>query len=295
MVRGPMRALLVVLSAALVACWQPPELVEPPVEPAVAPSAAELLAARPYTVTEPTGYTEAQEWPLVVLLHDAGSSGAATTTWLGLGAAVRGKAFFVAPDGTYDKSMKRGWRFSPVHADPWDVEYLLAVIHDIESKYRIDRARVFLVGYSQGANMAYRVACDAADDVAAVVGIAAEARYCHPTRPVSVLQVHGTGDDVVGYYGDDRIPPDPNTPSAHQSVRLWAERNTCSTTITRSTTTLDLVVDLDGAETIVETFPDCPTGIAVELWSMVDALHVPAWTSDVSARLYDFLAAHPRP
>jgi polyhydroxybutyrate depolymerase len=61
---------------------------------------------------------------------------------------------------------------------------------------------------SAGAFMANRLACDRADVVAAIAPIAGtlgSARPCAPSRPVSVLAVHGTGDQVVPFNGGPMV------------------------------------------------------------------------------------------
>ncbi|MCU1387982.1 MAG: hypothetical protein JWL72_1320, partial [Ilumatobacteraceae bacterium] len=47
--------------------------------------------------------------------------------------------------------------------------------------------------------------------------------------------------------------------------------------------------------TTVQTFPGCPSGIDVELWTMADAPHVPALGDDFAPSVVDFLFAHPKP
>jgi polyhydroxybutyrate depolymerase len=49
--------------------------------------------------------------------------------------------------------------------------------------------------------MAYRMACDHADQVAAIVSLAGamyeDTARCTPSEPVGVLQIHGTADDTI--------------------------------------------------------------------------------------------------
>ena len=69
---------------------------------------------------------------------------------------------------------------------------------------------VFATGMSNGGFMTNRLACDHADVFAAIapvsgtlgVGVA-----CNPSRPVSVLDAHGTGDAMVPFNGGDGPRP----------------------------------------------------------------------------------------
>jgi polyhydroxybutyrate depolymerase len=59
---------------------------------------------------------------------------------------------------------------------------------------------------SNGAMMAYRLACEAPDLVAAIVAVAgteafADAASCRPSRPVSVLHIHARDDSHVLFDG----------------------------------------------------------------------------------------------
>jgi polyhydroxybutyrate depolymerase len=84
-----------------------------------------------------------------------------------------------------------------------DVGFLRAVVADVQARVRIDPARVYATGMSNGGMMAHRLACEAADvfrAVAAVAGTEA-APSCQPSRPVSVLHIHALDDTHVLYGG----------------------------------------------------------------------------------------------
>ncbi len=92
---------------------------------------------------------------------------------------------------------------------PDDVAYLGAVIDDVCSRGRVDGDRVYLVGMSNGAAMAGRFALECADRIAGigqVAGTAAAsvAASTRPSRPVAVIQIHGSGDEVAPYPGGTR-------------------------------------------------------------------------------------------
>jgi polyhydroxybutyrate depolymerase len=68
----------------------------------------------------------------------------------------------------------------------------------------IDPGRVFATGMSAGAFMTNRLACDRADLVIAIApvsGTLGAGVGCAPSRPVAVLETHGTADPVVPYDG----------------------------------------------------------------------------------------------
>jgi polyhydroxybutyrate depolymerase len=264
------------------------------------PSDSELLASRPYTATVPAGYSDSQSWPLVLVLAGAGDEGTDTAEWLGFTQlAMDQGVFLVAPDAD-PLSARYVWDPSPVHFPHFDVEYLTAIIHDLESKYSIDPKRVFVAGHSVGAHMAHRMACDDSADVVAIMSLAGQVSMvpseCAPAHAVSVVQVHGTADQVIGYYGDlQNDPPDPTIPSAHQTVAVWARNDLCTGAIAATGVTLDLDSVLAGNETTVEAYAGCPAGIGVELWTINGGFHRPNLTPAFPGLAWGFLTAHARP
>ncbi len=87
-----------------------------------------------------------------------------------------------------------------------DLRFLRLLISETAARTGADTRRVAVVGFSNGALMAGRVACELADRVAAVatVGGAAGQGFeasCRPARPVSVMVVAGSNDRTVPYGG----------------------------------------------------------------------------------------------
>ncbi|MCU1281577.1 MAG: hypothetical protein JWM53_5123 [bacterium] len=264
------------------------------------PTEAELLAERPYTATVPAGYTPSQPWPLVIVLAGFGGVGTTTSAYLGFTqlAADQG-IFLVAPDADPLRA-RYAWDPNPQHFPNFDVEYLTAIIHDLESKYSIDHGRVFVAGHSLGGHMAHRMACDASNDVAAVMSLAGQVSKvpseCAPARAVSVVEIHGTADQTIGYNGDlQNMPPDPSIPTAHETIGVWARNDQCAGPIAATGATLDLDSSLPGNETNVEAYSGCPGGIGVELWTIVNGVHHPQLTPGFASIAWGFLSAHARP
>ena len=142
---------------------------------------------------------------LVVNLHGAGATGRAQEAITNYDAAADALGFVVAyPDGI-DQSWADGRGAStPDRQGVDDVGFLAALINQLVSDYGISPGRVFVTGMSAGAFMANRLACDRADLIAAaapVSGTLGTGVPCSPSRPVSVLEFHGTADPVVPFAG----------------------------------------------------------------------------------------------
>jgi polyhydroxybutyrate depolymerase len=146
--------------------------------------------------------------PLILALHGARQGGYGMQRYTGLSDDAKG--FLVAyPTTPHDNGF---WRVE-------DVPRLLALVDAIGRCVPI--STVTAVGFSNGGLMANALACRAADRVRAIVLVASGYEGlgpCSPSRPVSVLDVHGTSDQVVGYRG------------LRAFVGTWARRDGCDPT-----------------------------------------------------------------
>ena len=115
--------LIWILLGLVLGCDRLPELPKTDAGPPVAPSAASLLKSRPYKPMVPASYDAGTAWPLILVLHGYGGSGTETLDSLRFG-ELAPAAVLVAPNGLKDSLGNAAWHPSPVHAPPWDVEYL---------------------------------------------------------------------------------------------------------------------------------------------------------------------------
>ncbi len=84
-----------------------------------------------------------------------------------------------------------------------DVGFIAAMIDDIAAAHAIDRRRVYVIGMSNGAMMAYRLASEIPERVAAVVAVAGSLAVddCSEAKDVPVLHIHGDRDANVPFGG----------------------------------------------------------------------------------------------
>lgn len=264
---------------------------------------------RPAQLYVPTGYSDATPTPLLVLLHGYSASGAVQDLYLGLRQHAESRGFlYIFPDGTVDKADHHFWNatdaccdFDATHVD--DSAYVSGLIKEVGTRYKVDPKRVFLVGHSNGAFMSFRMSCEHADQIAAMVGIAGatwlDAAKCKPSAPVSVLQVHGTADADVLYDGSASLGSSPGNagyPSAKVTMSTWAGYDGCATTLDTSAPSLDLDDTLAGDETTVSKYASgCKSASAVELWSIAGGKHLPNFSTSFAPKMLDWLFAHPKP
>lgn len=162
---------------------------------------------RSYLLHVPPGLQ--QPAGLVINLHGAGMNGPEQAGLTGYNAVADRYGFVVAyPDGI-DASWADGRGASvPDRQGVDDVGFLSALIERLSRDFGIPPGRAFVTGMSAGAFMANRLVCDRADLVAAVVPVAGTLGAglpCAPSRPVSVMAVHGTADPVVPFNGGPMV------------------------------------------------------------------------------------------
>jgi polyhydroxybutyrate depolymerase len=242
---------------------------------------------------------------LLLALHGYGDTGTNFVHALDLPAAARRQGFvLIAPDGTVDPRGRRFWNATDACCDFFDeqvddVAYLRALLTEVAAAYRVDPRRRYVLGLSNGAFMAHRLACEAASEIAAIVAIAGtlwdDPARCAPASPVSVLQVHGDADRVIFYRGGERVLGIGKGayPGSVATVERWARLDSCAGRRGPVPPALDLDHE-PGAETTFEQTAGCPAGIDVCLLGMRGAPHVPAFSPAFAEWALRWLEAHPK-
>ena len=115
-----------------------------------------------------------------------------------------------------------------------DVAFITAVIDDAVNRTKLDPRRVFVAGFSNGAGMAFRVAAERADRVAAVAPVAGHCWVSDPkpSHPVPTLYTVGTRDLLIPLRGGDVRLPWTNRlvrrPPVAETLERWAAAIGCS-------------------------------------------------------------------
>lgn len=87
-----------------------------------------------------------------------------------------------------------------------DVGYFRALLAEVAAVVPYDARRVYLTGFSNGAAMAHRLACEVPERIAAIAPIGgangfAGASVCAPSRATPILHIHGDADPCWPYGG----------------------------------------------------------------------------------------------
>ncbi len=250
--------------------------------------------------------------PLVVLLHGYGSDASIHNSYLHVTQEAASRGLYVLlPNGTLDQSTgKRFWDAMPACCNfngpsVDDVSYLGALIDEAVAARPIDPDRVYIFGHSNGGFMAYRMACDRSDQIAAIAVLAGSdygsPSDCQATSrlPVSVLHLHADTDPTLSYlggssFGDPLNIPTAPYPGAEQVRNRWAALAACNPApITGAP--IDFVAAVPGPETVVTAHTGCVAGIDIQLDTIVGAGHSPPLDSSrVGEDILDWLLEHTR-
>jgi len=257
---------------------------------------------RPVYLEVPADYDNSAPTALLMVLHGYSANAYTQLAYTGLEALVEDQGILlVAPEGTVNSTGQQFWNATDACCDNDgsgvdDVAYLTDLIDDISSVWNVDPARVYLFGHSNGGYMSYRMACDT-DRIAALISLAGatwkDTAMCDPAAAVSVLQIHGTADDLVLYAGDGDGPG--ASPGAVETVTDWAGYDGCTGELALRDAALDIDSVIPGAETEVSAFAGCPAGLGVELWTITGGGHIPPLHPDFATTVWSWLDAHPRP
>ena len=244
---------------------------------------------RRYILIATVGVDSQTPVPLLIALHGFTGSAAQFMSSAQFETTTPKRTMIVAyPDGLGAESgLPQSWNAggccSGLRPDVIDdVAFIAQLIATISKSANIDSTRIWVAGHSNGAMMAYRVACELSSTVTAVAAGAGALMVptCAPTRPVSMIHVHGKADTTVPFAGGGDLVRFPPTTS---SVQTFATANKCAATQTS--------IDTNAAR--YERNFTCPSAADVRL--VVDASWSHAWQPTWSATMLAFLYDHPRP
>ena len=155
---------------------------------------------RDYRLHVPPAASAGKALPLVLNLHGATQNGTPQELQSGMDASSDRNGYLVAyPDGTriaakldpdpIAKDAQYGFNAGyccglPVDQHVDDVSFLLAVISDTAARTPVDLRRVYVTGMSNGGMMAYAMAAQAADRIAAIASVSGQVELpsIHPSR-----------------------------------------------------------------------------------------------------------------
>jgi polyhydroxybutyrate depolymerase len=263
---------------------------------------------RTYRLYRPAGLSSSA--PLVIVLHGAAGTGQQAEDSYGWDTQADSSKFLVAyPDG-----IRRTWNVDPdccgvaARDDVDDVGFVTKLAGSFGAL--VDSRRVYATGISNGAMLAYRLACDT--DVFAAIGPVSGTmiNQCAQPKPISIIHIHGTADRTIPYDGGpgkrdnagagSRLPAKIDGPAIPSLIDRWRKTDRCG----QATSTKSGSVTVSTAT--------CPGGRAVELITIAGAGHQwpgsrpapvaqrllaldpPSTALQATSTIWTFFSEHPR-
>ena len=197
---------------------------------------------RDYKVFLPDNYSSSTKFPLVFNLHPLlyGAQWELSYTRMHLVADTLG-FIVVYPNAVIEWNVGAKNNDGTLKYDIDDVGFFNALIDVLDNEYSIDLERIYACGFSNGAFMSLRLACELSHRIAAVASVGGailkvNVANCLPVRTLPLLLIHGTEDLDVPFGGNSSIN------STDWTVEYWSGLNNC---MEENTTTLE---DLDPAD-----------------------------------------------
>jgi polyhydroxybutyrate depolymerase len=221
----------------------------------------EGVMQRQYLVLRPADAPLDRPMPVVMALH-----GLTVDRWGAVAAAPWAES--VARDGyiaVFPQGVLSSWNLGPCCppaslANIDDVGFLSDVVAQLRQRPDVNAKRIYLTGFSNGGMMAYALACARTDDFAAVAPMAStNLTECAPSKPISLLHMHGDPDPTVPYDGGPSLAQIVSAkpfPAIPPTVAAWAKADGCAGGPDRTEAVAGVKVD---------TWSGCPAGIRVEL------------------------------
>jgi polyhydroxybutyrate depolymerase len=188
---------------------------------------------RRYLLHIPPGYDPGKPTPVVLAFHGRFSTGREMEKLTNLSELADKQGFIVVYPNGYGRSWNAGHGTGEAEARGVnDVKFTVELINSLCQTLNIDRHRLYATGFSNGATFVHRLACELSERIAAIAAVAGTiapqiAKTCHPARPVAVVQIHGTADQIVpwegGFTGGGGF-----VASAAKTVEGWVVRNGCA-------------------------------------------------------------------
>jgi len=206
--------------------------------------------------------------PLVLALHGFRSNPDDMREGTGLSELSRTEGVVVAyPEGHQGVELLGttgvGWDMRPDQTT--DRDFLRALLDELERERCIDRRRIYVTGMSNGGFLASLLGCQLADRLAAVAPVAGalDLGDCVPARPMPILLLYGSADDVVP------------TDLIRRGVGWWVGRNACGAS---------------GPSDGCTRWNGCSADVVA-----CEGPQGHRWPADATARIWRFFAAHARP
>ncbi len=192
---------------------------------------------RNYILHVPVNYDGSHALPLVFVLHGLGGSAQEMVKSTGPSKlADQGGVLVAYLQGTGDPPGFNSGLLPELGLTVDDVDFVRQLLANLESQLQVDSQRVYAAGFSNGAFMAYRLAAQLSDKLAAVaivegtIGLrqpdGSFVKIPQPIGPIAMVIFHGQKDPNLPYDGGQGKVS--FALSVADAVSLWVTADSCT-------------------------------------------------------------------
>ncbi len=243
--------------------------------------------ARSYDLHVPPQYDGKTPLPLVFAFHELGGDASTFAKRMGINQKADAEGFFVVYPQGLNNSWNAGSCCPPSSQQKIDdAGFINMLLVKLKKDLPVNDSRVYAIGVSNGGMLAYRLACDFPEDFAAIASLAGTSvvEGCNATRPVSVLEVHGTGDEVIPYNNTTRSESALPVRPAVDAISYWAQHDR----------TVSVQRQQVANNVTATTYSGGSNGTEVVLYTVIGGTHARLAEITTIDLVWRFLELHPR-
>jgi polyhydroxybutyrate depolymerase len=231
---------------------------------------------RTYLLVLPSTYygSDTTTFPLVVGMHGTGGSASQFDRDYGVTEKANSTHFIVA----YPEGVQREGRFNvrtwnagtccdyAMENNIDDVGFIRALIDLMISDYRANARRVYITGMSNGGMLAYRLACEMPEKIAAMAAVSCSMMVdepCDPSRSVPILHMHSKLDTKIPSDGGIGIGGY-QYPPIDSVLDVWSRLNECESLPQ---------VEVDNAAYKLTKWSTCDSNVTIQYYLTQDGGH----------------------
>ncbi|SIN94279.1 extracellular catalytic domain type 1 short-chain-length polyhydroxyalkanoate depolymerase [Chitinophaga niabensis] len=196
---------------------------------------------RTYTLHLPPNYREGSDFSLVIAMHGGGGNGGQFESSSRLSQKADAAKFIVVyPNGVKGDGLLKAQTWNAGGCCDYardhninDVKFISLLIDHLVAKYKINPKKVYATGHSNGGMMAYRLACELSDKIAAIAPNSSTmvvTQPCNASRAVPILHMHSVQDNNVPYAGGVGTGVSKHyNPPLDSVFQVWSLKNACAT------------------------------------------------------------------
>ncbi|MCH2560672.1 MAG: alpha/beta hydrolase-fold protein [Pseudomonadales bacterium] len=210
--------------------------------------------------------------PVLISLHGGGDYADANMAYSGFRQLADQNSFVtIYPQGAiYEEKNSTGWNTEFEGVD--DITFLESVIDWTIENFNVQPKEFYAAGFSNGAFMAYHMACNLSHKIAAVAPVAGlmgitTYETCNPIHSMSIIHLHGELDNVIYIDGGDEYLPLEDNGTTSGVVTYWKNFNECNVF---EEEILQSEGNLIGS---VGVWKDCRDGMEINYWKLSQVGH----------------------